>query len=172
MRSASCSRDQPRPSSTSKRSRSSSTPASAISSATSTLQDSASTWRKASGSSRDDPPERPAAGAAGQRRRPEGIPLGFQGSRTQHGGAPVRCFASEQRSPISGGALREGPLVQRPEPAHHRSGGMQRDPRSERHVAGQARQLVVATITDSRIAASSIEKYWPMHARGPAPNGK
>src|SRR5687768_18613191 len=61
-----------------------------------------------SGSSRDVAPERPTAGAARQGRRPEGIPLGFQGSRTTHGG--------DRRSPISGGTLREGPLMRvRPE---------------------------------------------------------
>jgi hypothetical protein len=27
-------------------------------------------------------------------------------------------------------------------------------------------------MTASAITASSIEKYWPMQARGPAPNGK
>src|SRR3954452_8939683 len=56
-----------------------------------------------SGSSRDVPPERPAAGAAGRGRRPEGIPLVFRGSRTKSGG--------DQRPPISGGTLREGPLA-------------------------------------------------------------
>src|SRR5215216_1947258 len=80
------------------------------------------------GSSRDVALERPGAGAARQGRRPAGIPLGFQGSRTTHGGVPVRCFASEQRPPISSRTLREGPLVEVwthhrwrfPLPPHHR----------------------------------------------------
>src|SRR3954468_8353656 len=56
-----------------------------------------------SGPSRDVALERPAAGAARQGRRPAGIPLVFQGSRTPPGG--------DRRSPISGETLREGPLV-------------------------------------------------------------
>src|SRR5215204_7764375 len=49
------------------------------------------------------PCERPAAGAARQGRRPEGILLGFRGSRTPHGG--------DRRSPIACGGPRGGPLV-------------------------------------------------------------
>src|SRR3954462_5694612 len=56
-----------------------------------------------SGPSRDVALERPAAGAARQGRRPAGIPLVFQGSRTPPGG--------DRRSPISGGTSREGPLA-------------------------------------------------------------
>src|SRR5919108_1567541 len=56
-----------------------------------------------SGSSRDVPLERPAAGAARLGRRPAGIPWDFKWSRTTHGG--------DRRSPISGGTLREGPLA-------------------------------------------------------------
>ena len=37
---------------------------------------------------------------------------------------------------------------------------------------GQGLEPVVAHDTASMIVASSIEKYWPMQARGPAPNGK
>src|SRR3954452_16851896 len=55
-----------------------------------------------SGSSRDVALERPAAGAARQGRRPAGIPLVFQGSRTPPGG--------DRRAAISGGTLREGAL--------------------------------------------------------------
>src|SRR5688572_26258184 len=58
-----------------------------------------------SGSSRDIALERPAAGAARQGRRPAGIPLGFQGSRTQPGG--------DRRSPIPGGTSRRSPLGSR-----------------------------------------------------------
>src|SRR3954470_16084891 len=55
-----------------------------------------------SGPSRDVALERPVAGAARQGRRPAGIPLVFQGSRTPPGG--------DRRPPISGETLREGPL--------------------------------------------------------------
>src|SRR3954452_13579516 len=55
--------------------------------------------------SRDVALERPAAGAARQGRRPAGIPLVFQGSRTPPGG--------DRRPPISGETLREGPLGSR-----------------------------------------------------------
>src|SRR5919109_1521999 len=71
------------------------------------------TPKSISGSPRDVAPERPAAGAARRGRRPAGIPLGFQGSRTTHGG--------DRRSPITGGTLREGPLGCTSRPKGHRS---------------------------------------------------
>src|SRR3954469_20231108 len=56
-----------------------------------------------SGSSRDVPLERTAAGAARQGRRTGAMLVALPGPRTPHGG--------DQRSSISGGMLREGPLV-------------------------------------------------------------
>src|SRR4051794_37135439 len=55
-----------------------------------------------SGSSRDVPAGRPAAGSARQGRRTGAMLVALPGPRTPHGG--------DRRSPISGGTLREGPL--------------------------------------------------------------
>src|SRR3954451_7380727 len=59
-------------------------------------------WWRISGSSRDVPSARPAAGAARQGRT-GAMPAALPGPRTQHG--------DDRRSPIAGGMLREGPLV-------------------------------------------------------------
>src|SRR4051794_15101827 len=59
-----------------------------------------------SGSSRDVPLGRTAAGAARQGRRTGAMLVALPGPRTPHGG--------DQRPPIAGGMLREGPLI-RPE---------------------------------------------------------
>src|SRR3954452_23134793 len=80
-----------------------------------------------SGSSRDGASERPAAGAAGQGRRPEGIPLVSRGSRTQAGG--------DRRAPTSDEPLREGPLVVETSAALERLAevaALERSPRARR----------------------------------------
>src|SRR3954470_20062237 len=56
-----------------------------------------------SGSSRDVPAGRPAAGSARQGRRTGAMLVALPGPRTPHGG--------DRRSPIAGGMLREGPLL-------------------------------------------------------------
>src|SRR5215207_8331925 len=58
---------------------------------------------RTSGSSRESCPAWAVAGAGWQGRRPEGIPLGFRGSRTPPGG--------DQRPIQEGQDLREGPLA-------------------------------------------------------------
>src|SRR4051794_41962122 len=62
--------------------------------------------RGISGSSRDVPSERPAAGAARQGRRTGAMLVALPGPRTPHGG--------DRRAPVAGGALGGGAPQKRP----------------------------------------------------------
>src|SRR4051794_14380237 len=76
-----------------------------------------------SGLSRDGRPERASSGAARQGRRPEGIPLGFRGSRTPPGGDRWASFPVERCGKGHYPPLQSAPMAEAPESERSPEGG-------------------------------------------------